>query len=56
MSEYKRNRLCLRIMIFSALMQLAAAGIESYLSGPTELKDSTFQHQRPNLPDWPFGH
>jgi hypothetical protein len=55
MSEYKQQRLCLWIMILSALMQLAAAGVESYRSSVPELKDSTFEHQHPNLPDWP-GH
>ena len=55
MTEYKQRRLCLWIMILSALVQLAAAG-ESVLSSPPELKDSTFEHQRPNLPDWPFSH
>ena len=56
MTENKQRRLCLWIMVLSTLMQLAAAGVESFLSSPPELKDSTFEHQRPNLPGWPSSH
>jgi len=54
--EEKQRRLCLAILTFSLLMQLAAVGIDIRRSH-SEPPDSSFEHQRPELSDWPtHGH